>query len=366
METEFSKLSFDQIRYAMVWEGAASVVNALQPTEADEVLVICSGGCNVLNMLLQPCKRVWAVDLNPMQINLLELKVKVIDQFPYEVYSGLLGFEGVAGMARASEVVLQSLDEADRNLWAPIFAKHPAGLLLAGRLEQYICQFYLTLSEQQRAQMDALFDAKSIAEQRDVFTQLKSTGFEAVFVEYFSRQQLSNGRDPALFKYTQETGGDRFYEMLCEYLESHLLGDSFISRFFFYGPANMPQHLRPPCYQAAYYEQLGQQLGKLELVVGEAIDFIESAAGAQVTKASLSNIFEYTSPAVFTETVAGLLQRPDMRFVYWNLLNNQGEPLQALPSYQADRSAALSAREDCFYFDALHVFDTARVTANSI
>ncbi len=364
METEFSKLSFDQIRYSMVWEGAASVVNALRPTADDEVLVICSGGCNVLNALLQPCRRVWAVDLNPLQIELLRLKVKVIRECPYEVYSGLLGFDGAVGMARASTRVLGGLDDEQRALWAPIFAEHPAGLLLAGRLEQYICQFYRTLSERQRAQMDALFDAKTIARQQEIWKQLQTTDFEEVFVEYFSRQQLSNGRDPALFKYTQETGGDRFYERLSAYLESHLLGDSFISRFFFYGPADMPQHLRPPCYRAEHYERLGRQFHKLECVVGEAIDFIESAAGAHVTKASLSNIFEYTSSAVFAETVSGLLQRPDMRFVYWNLLVDQGAALQALPSYLADRSAELSAQEDCFYFDALHVFDTACVPAN--
>ncbi len=364
MQTEFANLSFDQIRYSMVWEGASSVVNALQPTADDEVLVICSAGCNVLNMLLQPCKKVWAVDLNPMQIKLLELKVRVMNTFPYEVYSGLLGFEGRAGMARASQDVLQDLGAEDRAYWSSVFEQYPAGFLMAGRLEQYICQFYLTLSVRQRAQMDALFDAKTIAEQKEVFEQLQTTNFEAVFVEYFSRKQLSNGRDPALFKYTQETGGDRFFERLSKYLESHLLGDSFISRFFFYGPANMPQHLRPPCYQAANYERLKQQFHKLETVIGEAIDFLESEAGADVVKASLSNIFEYTSPAVFAETVSGLLQRPEMRFVYWNLLVDQGKSLQALPSYVPDRSRELSAQEDCFYFEALHVFDTAKVTVN--
>jgi len=183
METEFRHLSFDVIRYSMVWEGSSSVTSALQTTEEDELLIICSAGCNVLNMLLQPCKRVWAVDLNPLQIKLLELKVKVIMSFPYEVYSGLLGFDGALRMATASTLVLEHLDKEHRQLWAPIFAEH----------------------------------------------------------------QLSHGRDPALFKYTQEAGGDRFYERLCEYLSSHLLGDSYISRFFFYGPAGMPQHLRPPC-----------------------------------------------------------------------------------------------------------------------
>ena len=364
METEFRHLSFDVIRYSMVWEGSSSVTSALQTTEEDELLIICSAGCNVLNMLLQPCKRVWAVDLNPLQIKLLELKVKVIMSFPYEVYSGLLGFDGALGMATASTLVLEHLDKEHRQLWAPIFAEHPEGLLLAGRLEKYICQFYYQLDDRQKELMNALFEATDLDQQNTIFSQLQSTNFEEIFVEYFSRQQLSHGRDPALFKYTQEAGGDRFYERLCEYLSSHLLGDSYISRFFFYGPAGMPQHLRPPCYQMQHYEQLGQQFHRLELVVGEAIDFLESTEGANVNKASFSNIFEYASPEVFSKTVSALLQRPQLRFVYWNLLNNQGEKLRSLPSYQAEASLALSHEEDCFYFSGLHVFDNKMKSIN--
>ncbi len=359
METEFSQLAFDQIRYSMVWEGASSVVNALQSTEDDELLIICSGGCNVLNTLLQPCKRVWAVDINPMQIKLLELKRFVISSFPYEVYSGLLGFEGLAGMESSSQQVLSALTETDRSFWAPIFEEHTYGLLLAGRLENYICQFYLNLNQAQKLLMEALFEATTLSLQEDIFIQLKETGFEDIFVQYFSRQNLSKGRDPALFKYTEEAGGEQFYKRLCTYLKHHLLGDSYISRFFFFGPANMPQRLRPPCYQRQHYGNLKKYFHKLELVVGEAIDFLESPAGAKVGKASLSNIFEYTSAQVFETTVSALLQRPKLRFVYWNLLNDQGGKLRSLPAYQSSLSKQLSEDEDCFYFDALHVFDNS-------
>ena len=358
METEFRYLSFDRIRYSMVWEGQSSVLGALQTQEEDEVLIICSGGCNVLNQLLTPCAMVWAVDLNPLQIRLLELKIKVIQEFPYPVYSGLLGFDGVKGMTEASKVVLPTLSVEDRLFWQPIFEANPEGLLLAGKLEAYICEFYRQLSDEQQLLMDRLFEARSLDEQAAHFQKLRLTNFEEIFVEYFSRQQLSNGRDPRLFRYTQDPGGERFFERLTRYLTKHLLGDSYISRFFFYGPENMPQYLRPSCYQEQHYAHLGRQFHRLRMHIGEAIDFLNSPEGSKVTKASLSNIFEYTSPEIFKETVEALLQRPNLRFVYWNLLNKQGHSTHSEPSYLKDLSNLLSEQEDCFYFDALHVFKT--------
>lgn len=358
METEFRYLSFDQIRYSMVWEGQSSLLGALEPQPGDELLVICSGGCNVLNTLLSEADKVWAVDLNPLQIRLLNLKCRVIERFPYEVFSGLMGFDGEAGMATAARQVLADLPTEDQSFWEPLFEQYPQGLLLAGRLEAYICQFYTRLAPHQQALMDALFAAHNLVEQASIFDQLQLTDFKDTFIAYFSRQQLSKGRDERLFKYTRDPGGERFYERLCRYLQQHLLGESYISRFFFYGPAGMPMHLRPSCYQAQNHQRLRSQLHRLHRHNGEAIDFLNSEAGSRVTKASLSNIFEYTSPEIFAQTVHQLLQRPQLRFVYWNLLNNQGEDLLHLPSYQEAKSAALSAREDCFYFDALHVFET--------
>lgn len=358
METEFRYLPFDQIRYSMVWEGQSSLYQALEPQPGDELLVICSGGCNVLNTLLTPAEKVWAVDLNPLQIKLLDLKCRVIERFPYDVFSGLMGFDGEAGMASAAKQVLADLSENDRQFWEPLFVQYPQGLLLAGRLEAYICQFYTRLSSLEQGLMDALFAAQRLEDQADIFGQLQQTDFKTTFIEYFSRQQLSKGRDERLFKYTRDPGGERFYERLCRYLQQHLLGESYISRFFFYGPADMPMHLRPACYQAQNHSLLRQSFGRLQRHTGEAIDFLNSEAGSRVTKASLSNIFEYTSPEVFAQTVHQLLQRPQLRFVYWNLLNNQGKDLLRLPSYLARQSALLSAREDCFYFDALHVFET--------
>lgn len=360
METEFKYVPFDVIRYSMVWEGADTLVKGLQPKGGDHLLVITSGGCNVLNMLLEENESVTAVDLNPLQNNLLHLKGHIIHQHPYAVYSALMGFDGHEAVGPAAEAVCASLPYDQKDFWKRIFEQYPEGLLLAGKLELYITAFHKELSALQQELMNTLFHCASLAEQYNCFEALKQTDFKERFVGYFDSKQLSKGRDPRLFKYTSDPGGLSFYLRLQEFLKSHLLSGSFISRFFFYGPAGMPQELRPACYQEKHYAKLVSSWHKLHTHTGEAIDFLCSPEAAKINKASLSNIFEYTSPEIFEATVGELLNLREhpLRFMYWNLLNDQGGALKTLPAYQKCISESLTEAEDCFYFDSVNLFET--------
>ena len=52
--------------------------------ESDDVcLTLTSGGCNALNLLIQGARQVVAVDCNPAQTALLELKAMAIRFCPY-------------------------------------------------------------------------------------------------------------------------------------------------------------------------------------------------------------------------------------------------------------------------------------------
>ena len=93
MNTEFQNVDLDQLRYSLVWEGSATLYQALAIQPDDHVLVITGAGCNVLNTLLQAPRQVTAIDLNPEQNRLLRLKCHVIQQHEYDVFRGLLGMD---------------------------------------------------------------------------------------------------------------------------------------------------------------------------------------------------------------------------------------------------------------------------------
>ena len=86
------KKVFRDILYAQCWEDPRIDREAFHMTSDDVVFSITSGGCNALAFLLDNPKKVIALDLNPQQNFLLDLKIAAFKALSYEE---LLEFMGV-------------------------------------------------------------------------------------------------------------------------------------------------------------------------------------------------------------------------------------------------------------------------------
>lgn len=73
----------DEYIYAFTWEDARADARILKITGDDVILAICSAGDNILSYALEKPKRIHAVDLNPNQNHLLELKVAAFTSLSY-------------------------------------------------------------------------------------------------------------------------------------------------------------------------------------------------------------------------------------------------------------------------------------------
>lgn len=365
MYSEFYNVALNRLRYSLVWEASHTLYDALAIGSTDDVLVITSAGCNVLNALLKNPRSVTAIDLNPVQNRLLLLKCQLIRHHTPDQLRALMGFDGSLAVGAAWQQVAPTLPLDMRAYWQPFFEAHPGGILSAGKLEAYLLGFLPTLDLETQAKLRQLLGFSTVAEQRNFFAaELDSTGFQEQFIAYFDEVNLSKGRDPALFKYALESGGQAFYSRLKRTVATKLVQDNFFFRFFFFGPVGLPEALLPPCYQRKNHERLRQQLPKLKVLTGEAVSHLSSPAGQGISKASLSNIFEYTSPAEFKQVVAALFPpsgRP-LRLVYWNLLQDQGGPPADQLPLSAD-SGRLSREDACFYFRNVRLLDAALTAA---
>src|SRR5258707_6874466 len=77
--------------YNTCWEDPALDRVALDLGPDDRVLVITSAGCNALDYLLAGAGEVNAVDMNPIQNALLELKTAAIRGLDYDSFFALFG-----------------------------------------------------------------------------------------------------------------------------------------------------------------------------------------------------------------------------------------------------------------------------------
>ena len=103
-ERLFRTLYSRSLVYNTCWEDPAVDRRALGLTREDVVLVITSAGCNALDYALLAPRRIHAVDANPRQTALLELKLAGVRALDFDDFFRLFG-EGfhpdVPGTVRA-------------------------------------------------------------------------------------------------------------------------------------------------------------------------------------------------------------------------------------------------------------------------
>src|SRR5215510_16072992 len=87
----FERILSTRLIYNQCWEDYALDQSALQIGVGDRIVTITSAGCNALNYLLFDPSRIDAVDLNPHQSALLELKLAAIRSLTCEEFFAMFG-----------------------------------------------------------------------------------------------------------------------------------------------------------------------------------------------------------------------------------------------------------------------------------
>ncbi len=359
MKSEFHHIELNRIRYSIVWEDYESFYSGLDIQREDELLVITSAGCNVLNAVLKQPKRIIAIDINPYQNKLLDFKIQLYKYADYDTLATLLGIRKKRTCAEAFEKVKDLYCKEDYTAWKNFFEQNPDGLLSSGQLEKYITSFYPKLSDSEQLQIRKLFSAVNLEEQQLLFTELiQNTSFELNFKKHFDDEHLSKGRDPRLFKYAAENGGIAFYDRFEQYIKKALLKNNFYLNFFFFGLTGIDEHILPPCYRLENYHVIKNNCDLIEIHTSDVIEYIELNDVENITKTSLSNIFEYTSTGDFEQAIASIKHHTKIKTVlFWNLLHEQGISKPSIYYTNKEKSELITFNESCFYFKNVRVLN---------
>ncbi|MCU0869573.1 MAG: BtaA family protein [Burkholderiales bacterium] len=165
--------------YNTCWEDPAVDRQALHIGPDDSMLVITSAGCNVLDYALCAPKRIHAVDANPRQTALLELKLAGIRHLDHADFFQLFGTGRHAGFAALYRDRLRAdLSPFAQAFWdrrtAWFTHRDPAGSFyfhgLSGLVARGFRGWLKVRPTLGRAIRD-LFDARSLDEQRRLYDQ---------------------------------------------------------------------------------------------------------------------------------------------------------------------------------------------------
>jgi S-adenosylmethionine-diacylglycerol 3-amino-3-carboxypropyl transferase len=176
-ERLFRTLYSRSLVYNTCWEDPAVDRRALELSREDVVLVITSAGCNALDYALLAPQRIHAVDANPRQTALLELKLAGVRALDFDDFFRLFGqgfhpdVQALYERRLRSQLTSFAREYWDRNhAW---FASRRGSFYFHGLSGLVACGFraYLAARPPLGACIRALFGAGSVAEQRAIYAE---------------------------------------------------------------------------------------------------------------------------------------------------------------------------------------------------
>ena len=172
----FNYVHGNNLVYNTCWEDPRLDKAALELTADDSLLVITSAGCNALSYALTDLKRVYAIDMNPRQNAVLDLKMAGIRSLDYWTFFRTFGIGRLEGVKAIYQAKLRDqLGDWSRQYWDKKIKKYFAGK----RRSYYFCgtsgtfargfNTYIDRIGKFRLAANELFEAKSIEEQREIW-----------------------------------------------------------------------------------------------------------------------------------------------------------------------------------------------------
>ena len=173
----FGAVCGNALLYNACWEDPALDRQALNLGADDEVLVITSAGCNALDYALCGPRKVHAIDANPRQNALLELKLAGIRHLPFDEFFDLFGSGYAAHVGEMYHDVLRAdlspfaARYWDRRLhwfaargWRRTFYFHGLSGLAARLMQSWVGR-----NHHLRDAVEALIAAPDLSAQREAY-----------------------------------------------------------------------------------------------------------------------------------------------------------------------------------------------------
>jgi len=163
--------------YNTCWEDPRLDRAALNLEAADTVVMITSAGCNALDYALLGPRRIYAVDINPRQNALLELKQAAIRSLDYDSFFAMFGRGRLQGCRDAYRRHLRaSLSDWARHYWDERIdffegPRHRPSFYFRGTAGTVAraMGFYIDRVARVRDAIEEILGATSLSEQREIY-----------------------------------------------------------------------------------------------------------------------------------------------------------------------------------------------------
>lgn len=260
----FSLVHKSNLVYNTCWEDPRLDRVALELSGDDTVVVITSAGCNTLDYVLQSPKRVHAVDMNPRQNALLEMKVAGIRELNHSDFFKMFGEGRLPGFREVyRDKLRRHLTPGSQKYWdrkGKFFDSKRTFYFRgsSGTVARFF-NYYIDRVVKVRDSIDEMFASKSLEEQREIYETKIRPVFWTKFIRRFigSNAALSMVGVPRPQRQQVELhygrGIEEFVEDCFETVFAKLpIHDNYFYRVYLcgsYSPECCPEYLKPDNFQ---------------------------------------------------------------------------------------------------------------------
>ncbi len=250
--------------YNTCWEDPRLDREALKLTSDDRVLVITSAGCNALDYAIAGAGHVHAVDMNPRQNALLELKMAGIRRLEFEDFYKLFGDGHHAGAGKIYRDVLRGdLSEWSKTYWdrwIKFFDSSRRTFYYRGTSGAFarMIRHYIDRVAKIRPEINEIMACKNVEEQREIYNRIeekfwsrtmrfalnRDTTLSMLGVPKAQRQQIEKQYPGGILAFIQDS-----MEAVFAKLPIH---DNYFWRVYVtgsYTPECSPEYLKPDNFQ---------------------------------------------------------------------------------------------------------------------
>lgn len=357
---------FTGLLYSQCWEDPRTIEAGLSLTPDDDLLIITSGGCNALALSMKKPNSITAVDFDPAQTHLLELKIGAARTLDYATYLSFLGVTPSDVRLSHYRMVREALSGPGQTYWDQRLNDIRTGVIHAGKFERYLNLFrrFALRFAHPRSSIDRLLALTSLEEQEAFYeAEWDNARWRFLFRAFFGRfAQRRLARHPRLFEYAKGDLGTTYLQRVRHGLVEVPIHDNYFVEYMTTGRYRVGPNM-PPYLTERGFESTRAHADRIRLVTAEIGTFLGLQPSGAFSAIHLSDIFESMSEAeafrVFHDLAA--VATDGARITYYNNVVHRTHPAELDAVFHEDPAEGerLLFRDRAFVYGR---FAVARLT----
>jgi S-adenosylmethionine-diacylglycerol 3-amino-3-carboxypropyl transferase len=312
----------NKIDYYTCWEDFNIVQKALKPSSNDVIFSITSGGCNILNFLVFNPKEIVAVDYNPYQNYLLELKIEAIRGLEYAQFLQFVGVEPSNEREKLYGLFRKKMSDNARSFWDSNSYAIQKGILFIGEQNAKNLGKFLRFLKGSKT-IEDFFHCRDITEQTDYFYQhiygLPWRLYQKYTYHDWSVKLMLCLRAVREFHYRRKRAVRYFnYLQNVHYPPNHpqrieevfsriSLRDNHFASLMLLGYYEGKECF-PPYLKAENYHTLQKNIDRIIIESISVAEALQKYSNEYFTKFNLSNIFDWMDDSSFQQQLTAALR----------------------------------------------------------